>query len=282
MTHNLKTSDIIRALRNRITPAVKLASWQNGGIYKPLQNNLSCIREELKKSWNASETLASMRRELIDQQESANGCIPEMSSPEAERPLLWLSKYSPLVNAWVKSESVLDHNGWYCDDVCQDVIFGIAVECIAVELRDYPGIFFEGTIQDEMDGSGCIDLNKPHYVDYTGCGSEWDRDDARQKARRQCIYSADQTARITANEEREYRSKESKENELAEMEETVVTLRKVICNLARELKPLCLAGKADSYPLIAQLLRNTLKSLNTKRKDALYQIANLRKELTLN
>lgn len=243
----MKTSQIVQALRNSATPAARLAAWQN----KPLWNR----RKMLAEHYNKSATLAERRKAIID----AQG--PELSSPEAESPLLWLSGTSdPQIADWTAGRDFLDHRGWYSDEFHDETL-----ETYAITLKAFPRLVFYAVLDSCSDGLR-VHLDECEEVDFSGCESEGNAEDARRDCARSVIRSNDRTTEREAEESREYYRKDRAEQDIAENKETLTGLRHEIRALCHELKTLCPSSLAVDFPAAGKALRSALAALLAKRR----------------
>jgi hypothetical protein len=248
----MKTKHIETVFRAAATPAAKLAAWQN----KSISRRRAEIQARRVKPYYAGETLATSRLALI----AAEG--PELSSPEAENPLLWVSERSPEVLATYAGRDFLNHRGWYTED---DGLSGETLETYAVQLARFPRLMFYAVV-DSMNGDLRVMLEDWEEIDYSDACSDYQAGDCIAEAARQVVRSNDSSTEREAEESREYYRKDQAERDIAENRETLAALRSEIRDLCRELKALCPSPLAGTYPAAAKAIRRALGDLLADRR----------------
>lgn len=252
----MKTTNIIATLRNAATPAARLAAWQN--------KHISNRRRSMADYYDETSTLAERRRALI----ASTG--PELSSPDAENPLLWADENSPeILDSYAGRDCGLDHRGWYTDDFQDETL-----ETYAVRLTRFPHLLFYAVL-DSCDEGLRVHLDEWEEIDFSECGSDYGMSEAIKDSARQVVRSNDSTTEREAEESREYYRKDQVERDIAENKETLASLRHEIRALAHELKTLCPSSLAIDYPAAANALRDSLKSLLKDRRELTATNANL-------
>jgi hypothetical protein len=242
----MKTTDITRALRNSATPAARLAAWQDMPLWKR--------RKSLAEYYNKNATLAARRRSLIA------GIGPELSAPDAEKPLLWISgTKDPALADWTAGRDFLDHRGWFADDYQDETL-----ETYAVTLKAFPRLMFYAV---KSDGGLRVELSDWEAVDFSECESEYQADEARRECAKEIICSNDSSTDYEAKESQEYYRKDGAEFDIAENKATLKTLRGEIRALCHELKTLCQSSMSDLYPVAAKAVRDSLKTLLRERRE---------------
>lgn len=246
------TTNIVRALRNSTAPAACLAAWQNKGT----RRNLATLRKEQSKTYNAGKTIMELRAQRLKYNDG-----PEMSSPEADAPLLWLAGESDreILDCWA-GRKFLDHRGWYT----MDDTFGETIETYAVRLRRFPHLMFYATKQD--DDNFCLHLQDWEEIDFSECGSSYDADSAVEDAARSLIRSCDSTTENNAEEQREYYEKYQREQQIAENQESLTHVRESARRLISELRELC-PTLGEKYPAAQEAVQRTLRGLLRERRD---------------
>jgi hypothetical protein len=248
----MKTKNIEAAFRNAATPAACLAAWQA----KPSPCRLAEIRARIAAPYGGNPTFAEARRALID------GQGPELSSPEAKNPLLWVSERSPEVLATYAGRDFLNHRGWYTED---DGLSGETLETYAVQLARFPRLMFYAVV-DSMNGDLRVMLEDWEEIDYSDACSDYQAGDCIAEAARQVVRSNDSSTEREAEESREYYRKDQAERDIAENRETLAALRSEIRDLCRELKALCPSPLAGTYPAAAKAIRRALGDLLADRR----------------
>ena len=254
----MKTENIVAAFRHASAPASRLAAWQSRHPARRLRE----LRERM-----APATLADDRREAI----AAEG--PELSSPEAERPLLWSAVDGDEIREAYAGRIALDHHGWFSDNFEDETL-----ETYAVRLERFPHLLFYA-VRDSMNGDLRIALDEWEEIDFSDCESDYHVADAIRDAAKSLIRSYDSTTEDDAEESREYYRKDAAENEIAENRETLATLRRSIVALAREVRELCASPTAQRYPAAAQALRERLAEMLRERSDLISENLKLQASL---
>lgn len=250
----MKTQYITATLRNASRPAAKLAAWQS----RPAPRRLREIRDYLAKPWHAGETIAQARKSLIDSQG------PELSSPEAERPLLWLSgEQDPEVMESYAGRKWLDHRGWFADTFEDSTL-----EAYAVRLNRFPCLMFYAV---KSESGLRVELSDWEEIDF----SDYNASDAIATSAREVIRSNDSSTEREAEESREYYERDQTETLIESNRETLASLRDSIRRLAHELKSLCPSPLVSQYPAAAQAVRHSLKSLLAERRDLMAENSKL-------
>jgi hypothetical protein len=246
------TTTIVRALRNSTTPAACLAAWQNNGT----RRNLATLRKEQSKTYNAGKTIPELRAQRLKYT-----ARPEMSSPEADAPLLWLAGESDreIKNCWAGRE-FLDHGGWYT----MDDSFGETIETYAVQLHRFPKLIFYATKED--NDNFCLHLQEWEEIDFSDCQSEYDAGSATEDAARSLIRSYDSTTENNAEEHREFYEQDQREQEIVQNKEELKTVRESARRLIAELRELCPA-LGEKYPAAQEAVQRTLRGLLRERRD---------------
>lgn len=251
----LTTEAIVRALRNSTSPAAKLANWQDK------------VRPRLIRNTPAIQMPVVKRDHL-------QYAGPELSSPEAVKPLLWLSgETDPMVmNTWA-GRKFLNHNGWFQDEFQDDTL-----ETYAVQLKRFPRLLFYGVL-DSCNGNIRVELSEWEEIDYRNADSEWYARELVELAAKDLIRCNESSTQKQAEESIEYYRKDRIENDIAENKEMLKSLRQSIRDLARELKTLCPSPMAKDFPAAATALRDSLKSLISQRTELMDTNAKLAAEL---
>lgn len=266
----MKTSHILAALRNASSPAARLAAWQSP-VYRERSSapqHLHTLREALAKPYYERETLRSLRASRI------NSKGPELSSPEAENPLLWLSGESdPEVLSTTPGRDFLNHCGWYADQYQDETL-----ETYAVILKRFPRLVFYGVL-DSCNDNIRVHLDEWQGIDFSECQSDYDAEDARREACKEVIRSNDSSTQHEAEESVEYQRKWRLENDLEENRETLKTLRQSIRALCRELKTLCPGNLPQSFPAAASAVRASLAAMLAERETLISENAKLRESI---
>jgi len=254
----MKTKNIEDAFRNAATPAARLAAWQAPGYgnRSPLAGNLRKIRERMASPYGGKPSLTEARRALID----AQG--PELSSPEAENPILWISGNSPELSHDFEGRTFLDHRGWYTMD---DGMDGETYETYAVQLARFPRLMFYA-VKDSCNGDLRVMLADWEEIDYSDACSDYQAGDCIQEAARSVVRSNDSSTEREAEEAREYYRKDQAGRDIEENRETLAELRGEIRELCRELKALCPSPLAGTYPAAAKAIRRALSDLLANRR----------------
>ncbi len=277
----MKTQSIVSALRNATSPSARLAAWQS----LPVSKRLAAIRDRLTGKHCTSSctihgepTAAKWRNAFIHDPAFYLAPVPCVYQSEDGRTVsLSLESFnSPLVaDFWSPQsdrtmERAIGHTGWFTDDDFQEE----TICPVAVELKRFPGIIFEGTIES-MGGMISVDLTSWDEVDFSDCHCEDDAVSARFDTAKAAIQSADSTAQRMAEEEREYQRKWRAENDIAENRETLAGLRQEIRALCHELKQLCPSPLASEFPAAGKAVRDSLKSLLRDRRELMATNAEL-------
>lgn len=253
----MKTKNIEAAFRNAATPAACLAAWQSPlWGQRPIAGKLAQIRESMAAPYGGNPTLAEARRALIAAQ------CPELSGPEAESPILWVSERSPEVLATYAGRDFLNHRGWYTMD---DGMDGETYETYAVQLARFPGLMFYA-VKDSCNGDLRVMLEDWEEIDFSDAGCDYHADEARSEAARSVVRSNDRTTEREAGESRDYYRKDQAERDIEENRETLAALRSEIRDLCRELKALCPSTLAGTYPAAAKAVRRALGDLLADRR----------------
>jgi hypothetical protein len=240
----MKTNHIESTFRNATSPAVRLAAWQSRRTAWRLRE----LREEMAEPYREGETLATLRASRIHSQG------PELSAPEAEKPLLWLSGESDVeIRDCFPGREFLDHRGWFTDEFESDTL-----ETYAVRLARFPRLMFYGVMSE---GGLRVELSKWEEIDFSDCQSEHQTWDAIRESAREIARCNDSSTEREAETEREYQRKWRIENDMEENRETLKSLRGEIRALAHELKSLCPSPMAGEFPAAAKALRDGLRSL---------------------
>jgi hypothetical protein len=254
----MKTKNIEATFRNAVTPAARLAAWQAPGYggRSPLAGNLHTIRERMAAPYACNPSFAEARAALI----AAQG--PELSSPEAESPILWVSECSPEVMDAHAGRDFLDHRGWYMDEDLDGTL-----ETYAVQLARFPGLMFYA-VKDSYNGDFRVMLEDWEEIDYSDAGSEYctPPEDCVAEAARAVVRSNDSSTEREAEEARVYYLKDQAERDIEENRETLAALRSEIRDLCRELKALCPSPLAGTYPAAAKAIRRALGDLLADRR----------------
>ena len=242
----MKTIHIESTLRNATSPAVRLAAWQA----RQAPWRLRELREEMAKPYREGETLATLRASLIHSQG------PELSAPEAETPLLWLSEESDMeIRDCFPGREFLDHRGWFTDEFQEETL-----ETYAVRLARFPQLMFYG-VKDSCNGNIRVTLLEWEEIDFSDCQSDYDAGTAVKDAAKEIVRCNDSSTEREAEESREYYRKDRIEYDIAENREMLKSLRGEIRALAHELKSLCPSPMAGEFPAAAKALRDGLRSL---------------------
>lgn len=251
----MKTSHILSALHNATTPAARLAAWQN---------RHTANRRKTLESAAPGEKL-SLRRSII------NSTGPELSAPEAEKPLLWLSRESDpeVLETYAGRDCGLDHRGWYSDNYQDETL-----ETYAVRLKRFPRLLFYA-VKDSCNGDFRVHLDEWEEIDFSECESDYQAQDAIQDAAKSLVRSYDSTTQREAEESQEYYRRDQVERDMEENKETLATLRGEIRALAHELKALCPSALAIDYPAAGKALRDGLKTLLRERRELMATNARL-------
>ncbi len=246
----MKTNHIVNALRNTETPAAKLAAWQS----RPAVFRLRQLREYLAKPYHAGESLACARQSLLA------GQGPELSSPEAESPLLWTREDSREVLEAFPGREFLDHRGWFTDEFQDETL-----ETYAVRLAAFPHLMFYA-VKDSCNGDLKVSLEDWEEIDFSECESDYHVDDCIRDTAKEIVRSNESTTQNDAEESVEYARKDRIECDIAENKETLKTLRGKVRALAHELKALCPSPLVSQYPAAAMALRESLSDLLAERR----------------
>lgn len=236
----MNTSHVVSALRNAASPRARLAAWQSRPLFrriKTLESSAPCER-------------LSLRASIIQ----STG--PELSAPEAEKPLLWLSGDSDpeILESWA-GRDFLDHRGWFTDEFQEGTL-----ETYAVRLKRFPRLIFYA-VRSSDSGDLKVYLDEWEEIDFSDCQSDYDSSDAVKDCAKEVIRGNESTTQRQAEEEVEYQRKWQIEADIEENKETLKTLRHSIRSLAHELKTLCPSPMAADFPAAASALRASLKSL---------------------
>ena len=247
----MKTQNIVSAFRNAATPAARLAAWQS---HHPIRH-LKDLRERMAANYSPPATLAEARREAI-----AN-MGPELSSPEADHPLLWLSGENDpeVLAAYAGRDHGLDHRGWYSDPYQDETL-----ETYAVRLARFPRLLFYA-VRDSMSGDLRVRLDEWEEIDFSEAVSDYQADDAIRDAARELVRAYDYTTECEAEESREFYEKEDRKAQIEENRDTLKTLRASIVSLARECRELCASPTAQRYPAAAEAIRERLAAMLRER-----------------
>lgn len=268
----MKTSDIIRGLRNSATLAARLASWQS----IPTAKRLAAIREKMAPGYPCyacnvpmpanpkDATIADWRRALIHDPAFYLAPVPYVWESENGRDIgLQLESLhdSRILREWDCKDNPrwIGHSGWYTDEFCDETI-----RPAVIELARFPGVLFAATI-DSCAGMVSVDLTTWEAIDFSECESDYDAESAREETAQSVMRSADSIAENLAEDEREYQRKWRIENDIETNRETLKSLRQSIRALASELKSLCPSPMAGSYPAAAAALRQSLASMLGER-----------------
>jgi len=237
----ITTTDIVRAFRNSTTPAACLAAWQGRGI----RRNLARLREKYASG-----------RDYY-----AKNAGPEMSSPEADAPLLWISNGdSPeVLNSW-KGREFLDHRGWYT----MDDDMGETIETCAVRLARFPRLMFYATCESET-GDLCVHLDDWEEIDFSEANCSYSTDSAVEDAARRVIRSNDNTTEQSAEESREYFEQDQRGQEISRNREELKEVRESARRLIAELRELC-PTLGSKYPAAAEAVQGALRGLLRERR----------------
>lgn len=252
----MKTNHIVSAFRNAASPVASLAAWQN----RPLHLR----RRSLADYYVKTATLTERRKARIAQSR------PELSGPEAEKPLLWLpgESDSEILETFAGRE-FLDHRGWYADE-CQDE----TLETYAVRLKRFPRLLFYGVL-DSCNGDIRVDLSEWEEIDFSDCESDYHVTDAIRDSAKSVVRSNEDTTRREAEESIEYYRRDRAERDIEENKETIAILRHEIRALCHELKSLCQSSMSDLYPVAAKAVRDALRSLLRDRRELMATNAEL-------
>jgi hypothetical protein len=249
-------ADITRALRNRTTPAARLARWQT----RRAPSQLAALRQ---LPTYAGNTLAERRAYRLGNYDSG----PELSAPDAPTPTLWTNEDSPLVSHYWPGRTFLSHRGWYTDEHQQDTL-----EAAAVILADFPGLIFEA-VRSSWDDGLRVDLTSAERIDYSDADSSYAADDIRRDAARDTVRRADSVAQRMAEDEREFQEMHRHELDLEEARADLNRNRATFRRLARELRQLCPSALAETYPAAAEAIRAQVAAILADRRDLLETIA---------
>lgn len=249
--NTVKTKNIESTFRNAATPTARLAAWQS----KPAPRRLAEIREYLGKTYHAGETIAQARRALL----AAQG--PELSSPEAEKHLLWVSEGSPEVLDAFAGRDFLTHRGWYTDEHESETL-----ETYAIRLARFPRLLFYAVL-DSCNGDFRVNLQNWEDIDFSPSGyrSADCPETAIQDAARSLVSSNDSSTEREAEEAREFYRKDQAEQDIETNRGELKSLRREIRNLVHELKALCPSPLAGEYPAASKAIRRALSGLLTDR-----------------
>jgi len=262
--HTMKTTDITRALRNATTPASRLAAWQA----IPAPARLHRFREDIAKPYRQGETLATIRASRL----ASTG--PELSSLEAEKPLLWLSgDRDPECLDAFPGRDFLDHRGWFSDNFEDETL-----ETYAVRLRRFPRLLFYG-VRDSMSGGIRVHLSEWEEIDFSECESEYHTGDTIRDAAKDLVRSYDSTTEDESEDSREYYERDQKERDLDDAKESLAALRQSIRALCRELRALCPGALPAQFPAAASAVRASLARMMDERRETMETAARLRAEL---
>lgn len=259
----MKTADITRALRNATSPQARLARWQS----RPLSARLATLREHAAPGYPCRPcnsppvmTRADWKRALMNDPAFTSGG-PELSSLEADHPLLWVSENSPEVMDYFAGRDFLDHRGWYADQWQDETL-----ETYAVRLARFPRLLFYA-VKDSCNGDLRVSLEDWEEIDFSECESDYDTQSAIEDCAKEVIRSNDSITEREAEDSREYYEREDKARQIEENKETLAGLRGEIRALAHELKTLCPSPMATDFPAAASALRSSLKSLLADRRE---------------
>lgn len=259
----MKTNHIVSALRNSATPAARLAAWQS----RPAVFRLRQLREYLAKPYHAGETLANARKSLM------SGQGPELSSPEADHPLLWVREDSREVMDAFPGRDFLNHRGWFTDEFEDETL-----ETYAVRLAAFPRLLFYA-VKDSCNGDLRVSLEEWEEIDFSECESDYHVADCIRDTAKEIVRSNESTTQSKAEDEREYQRKFQIENDIAENKETLKALRGKVRALAHELKALCPSPLVSQYPAAAEALRASLSDLLSERRQLFRTNAKLAAEI---
>lgn len=252
----MKTIDITRAMRNTATPAARLASWQN---HTPAYR-LKSIADYYDKTANMGER----RKARI----AAQG--PELSSPEAESPLLWTNEQGPeVLETYAGRDCGLEHGGWFSDNFQEETL-----ETYAVRLARFPHLLFYA-VKDSCSEELRVHLGEWEGIDFSDVASEYQAQAAIQDAARALVRSYDSTTQREAAESQEYYRKDQVERDIEENRATLASLRHEIRALAHELKSLCPSSLASDYPAAGKAVLASLRSLLAERRGLMETNASL-------
>lgn len=247
----MKTHYIVSALRNATSPRARLAAWQAPSRYDSrIPSRLFKLREAMASNYCPPASLAEAYRKAV----ASKG--PELSSPEAENPLLWLSSESDpeVMETWA-GRKFLDHRGWFQDEFQDETL-----ETYAVRLKRFPRLMFYG-VKDSCNGNIRVHLDEWQEIDFSDCEGEWHVDSALEDAAKEIVQGNESATEDEAEESVEYYRKDRIENDIEENKEHLKTLRQSIRELAHELKTLWPSPLVTEYPAAASALRNSLKGL---------------------
>lgn len=234
-------------MRNASSPAAHLAAWQDRPLFRH--------RETLATYYDKTATLPERRKDLI----SSQG--PELSAPDAEKPLLRCSLKSPEILDAFAGRDFLNHRGWFSDQWEDETL-----ETYAIRLSLFPRLLFYGVL-DSCNGDFRIRLDEWEEIDFSECESDYHADDVIQDAARSLVRSYDSITEREAEDSREYYLKDQVERDIEENRETLKTLRHEIRQLARELKTLCPSALASEYPAAGKAVLASLRSLLADRRE---------------
>lgn len=270
----MKTTDPARYFRNTLSPAARLARWQR----LPLADRLAALRKHEAPGYPcrpcnspATMTRADWRRALIHDPAFTLAPGPELSSPDAAKPVLWIDNpdRSPLIRNQWQGREFLNHRGWYTDEHEDETL-----EACAVELDASPGLIFEAVL-DSCSGSLRVMLDEFQTVDFSECENYRDADQARADAARDAIRSADSTAEREAEEERDYQREETRKMQAEEARADLAANRATVRALISELREICAGPAPAIYPAATQAVRDRLADLLRDRRDTLDNLRNL-------
>ena len=257
----MKTDDITRALRNQTTPAARLARWQSRRAPALLH-----VLRSLPSY--AGTTLAARRAYWLANYDQGG---PELSSPEAETPILWIDDIdrSPLVLEYWEGRDFFNHRGWY---VYPDGDPDETLEAYAVRLADFPGLIFEAH-RDSCSGSVRVFLADAWPIDYTHADSDGYAEDLRRETAKEAIRAADSTAERAAEDEREYQERERHRADMEEARADLDRNRAEFRRIAAELRRLCPSALPADYPAAADAIKRQVRAILSERAELLDTIA---------
>lgn len=193
-----------------------------------------------------------------------NGYGPQLSSPEAPLPLLWVTgEEDQEILAVFDSDSLRMRNAcaWYIDEHCDETI-----ETVAVILARFPRLMFYG-VRESISDSIRIELSKWELINFEGCESEKCAYDARADKALGMLHSNDNTTEREAEESREFNRIENVKYQIEENREELKTLRAYIRQLTGELRGEHGWMLTNLYPVAAKACRDSLRRALADRRE---------------
>lgn len=184
----------------------------------------------------------------------------ELSSPGADKAILWIDE-EPF-----DYDHTDTHTGWYCDPWCEETMNGGAIM-----LPDFPNVYFESYIQSACDGQPVF-LESFQAAVFTDCEDGYDADHARKEVGEEVAQWANETARIAAEDEKEYQVKDRAEYDAAEKLEE----RRA---LATEFRELVAEARGQLFPtLICETIKARLSAIVEEREELFQEAQSLRED----